>query len=423
MRHGRWAPREVLRYLESRMWSAKSVAMRRLWQEACTTSARRSGRDCAPPPPTTTSALTPRSHEMSTLKTSAAVLDLEFSPYEPELLVATLATGEIVLYRVRRGRYTLTQLSSHMLAENSAVHQLTFSPSIRGLAVAAAADGMVYFVRITGFPRADGAVKPVRTLRAADAAVLRATFSADGKSLFTGGADGAVAEWRVKDLDNIQRKWRDDTCSRGITTVVPWPAPFASDVGLKRRLLLTGAHDGAMRVLDLSSQLRPPYCRQELELHGTVWRLAPLPPLPDGREVEKLGAGSFCAAVHPEVTLDPELQGMLAAAGEGGGRVLIHKQKFEEVFLPRRDGSDIVDWTTSDGVLMDHEGREKQYYWYDLADIEEHGDSRVMAADATAVIDYDPLFKDAGKQRLRRGWRLVTASRDGTMCFWQVYVE
>jgi WD40 repeat protein len=361
---------------------------------------------------------------MAAIKTPSAVLDLVFSQHEPELLIATLATGQIIVYRVRRGRYSIKQQSSHTVAANTPIHMLTFSPSNPTLAVAAAANGLVYFLSITGIPREDDSIQHVQTLRAHSAPVMQATFAADGNTLYTAGEDGVLSEWRIKDLQKIKQMWTDDkTHHRGITTVVPWPAPFASDVGMKRRLLLTGSYDGIMRVLDLSSHLRPPYCRQELPLHGPVWRLAPLPPLPDFEEIDKLGAGSFCAAMHPDVDLDPEQQGMLAAAAQGGGRVLIHKQKFEEVFLPPRDGSDIVSWTTSDGVSMDHEGREKQYYWYDLADIEEHGDSRVLAADATAVIDYDPLFKDAGKQKLRRGWRLVTASRDGTMCFWQVYVE
>ncbi|KAA8894208.1 WD40-repeat-containing domain protein [Sphaerosporella brunnea] len=368
--------------------------------------------------------LRPRLHEMTAVKSPGAVLDLAFSPHEPELLVATLATGQLIAYRVRRGRYKIKQISTHTIAPETPLYSIVFSPGEKTLAAVTAANGQVYLVQLSGFPSENDSIKPVQTIQAHSSRVLRAAFSADGKALYTGGEDGSLSEWSVKHLDKIKHKWGDGSAHEsGITAILPWPAPFASDIGKKRRLLLTGDYDGKLKVLDMSSHVRPPYRRQELELHGVIWRLTPLPALPTYEEVKSLGAGSFCAATNPKVELDPELQGVLAAAGRGGGRVLIHKQKFEDVFLPKRDGSDIVDWTTSDGVKMDYEGREKEYYWYDLADIEEHGDSPVYAGDATAVIDYDPLFKDAGQQKLRRGWRLATASRDGTMCFWQVYVE
>jgi hypothetical protein len=361
---------------------------------------------------------------MSTVRTPAAVLDLAFSPHNPELLVATLATGQIIVYRVRRGQYTIKQMSTHTLAQGTPIYSITFSPTSRTLAAATAANGNALLLNISGIPTEDDSIQPSITIQAHNAPVLRAAFAADGRRLYTAGEDGALTSWSVTNLDRVRQRWTStDEHPKGITALVPWPAPFASDINRRRHALLTGSYDGMFRVLDMSSRTRPPYCRQELDLGGPVWRLSPFPPLPVLKEIDSLGAGTFCAAMHPDVELEHEVQGILAASTKGGGRVLIHKQKFEEVFLPRRDGSDIVNWTTSDGVLMDHEGREKQYYWYDLADIEEHGHSEVYAGDAVAMIDYDPLFKDAGKQRLRRGWRLVSASRDGTICFWQVYIE
>jgi len=366
----------------------------------------------------------PRLHVMTTIKTPGAVLDLVFSPHDPELLLATLSTGLIIAYRTPRGRYTIKQLSTHAISRGNPIHSLTFSPTSRTLAAATTGSGAVFLLNVPASPHSDNEIKTVTTINGHASAVFHCAFSADGKRLYTGDESGVLSSWAVARPATPKQKWTStDQHPKGVTALLPWPAPFASDVGKKLRLLLTGSYDGNMRVLDMSSHVRPPYCRQELDLAGCVWRFAPLPALPVNSEINDLGPGAFCAALHPEVELDPEQQGVLAASTRGGSRVVIHKQKFEEVFLPRRDGSDIVDWTTSDGVKMDHEGREKQYYWYDLADIEEHGDSEVYAGDAVAVIDYDPLFKDAGEQRLRRGWRLVSASRDGTMCFWQVYVE
>ncbi|KAI5800567.1 WD40-repeat-containing domain protein [Pyronema domesticum] len=366
----------------------------------------------------------PRLHEMNSIETPSGVLDLVFSPHKEELLFATLASGEIIAYRVRPGRYTIKEITSFTLAENTPVQSLIFHPSNPTLAAAATSAGTIHLLNIPRNLSSSNAISQISALRAHNAPCLRVRFSADGKRLYSAGEDGVLISWKCTDPENLKQKWTsDDIHHKGITEILPWPAPLACDVNKKRKLLLSGSYDGKMRVMDMSSHVRPPYVRQELDLKGTPWNFAPLPPLPIYEEIKKLGAGVFSAASSPGVELDPEQAGLIVAAGKGGARILIHKQKFEEVFLPRRDGSDIVDWTTSDGVKMDHEGREKQYYWYDLADIEEHGDSKVYATDAVAIVDYDPLFKDAGEQRLRRGWRLCSVSRDGTMCFWQVYIE
>lgn len=365
----------------------------------------------------------PRLHEMAAIKTPSGVLDLVFSPYDPEILLATLTTGEVIFYHVRLGRYTIKQLSTHTLTPHTPIQCLTFSPTST-LAAATCSNGTVHLLQIPRAPTKDNTLTPIATIPAHNAPCIRACFAADGKRLYTAGEDGVLTSWKITDPRNPRQRWTaEDTHDRGITALLVWPAPFAADINKKRRLLLTGSYDHNMRVLDMSSHVRPPYVRQELDLGGTPWRFSPLPPLPLNKEINSLGVGAFTTEANPDVELDIEIGGVLVASGKGGSRILIHKQKFEEVFLPRRDGSDIVDWTTSDGVKMDHEGREKQYYWYDLADIEEHGGSKVYAGDAVAIIDYDPLFKDAGEQRLRRGWRLVSVSRDGTMCFWQVYVE
>lgn len=361
---------------------------------------------------------------MSVIRTPSGVLDLAFSPHEPDLLLATLATGVLIAYRVDRGSYSIQELSRNDISPGTPLHTITFSPVSRNIAAATAANGFVFLLKIPKSPSTDNAIKPLQTIQAHSAPCLRAAFSADGRRLYTAGEDGVLTSWSVTNPANPKQRWTStDEHSRGITALQAWPAPFACDVGKKRRLLLTGSYDGQLRIFDMSMQNRPPFLRQEMDLGGPIWKLAPLPPLPMLSEIDDLGAGAFTPEMHPDVELDPDHVGLLAASWGGGARVLIHKQKFEEVFLPRRDGSGIVDWTTNDGVKMDHEGREKQYWWYDLADIEEHGDSPVYACDAVAIVDYDPLFKDAGKQRLRRGWRLCSVSRDGTLCFWQVYVE
>ena len=361
---------------------------------------------------------------MSVIQTPSAILDLAFSPHEPELLLASLATGELIAYHVGFGGYTIEEISRHMISPGAPLHTIAFSPVSRTVAAATAANGYAYLLKIPRTPFTDSAIKTTQAIQAHSAPCLRAAFSADGRRLYTAGEDGVLTSWSVTNPSNPKQRWSStDAHDCGITALQCWPAPFACDVGKKRRLLMTGSYDGMLRIFDMSMQNRPPFLRQEMDLGGPVWRLAPLPPLPMLSEIDDIGAGMFTSEQHPDVELDPEQAGMIAASAKGGARVLIHKQKFEEVFLPRRDGSGIVDWTTSDGVKMDHEGREKMYWWYDLADIEEHGDSPVYACDAVAIIDYDPLFKDSGKQRLRRGWRLCSVSRDGTLCFWQVYVE
>jgi len=366
----------------------------------------------------------PSLQQMAEIHTSSAVLDIQFSPHDPELLVATLSTGVVNFYRIRYGTYRILQLSAHTLSKGTPINAFAFSPTNPSLAAVALSNGSVGLLSIPSDPRSNDSIEVLNTLQGHSAPVLRCIFSVDGKRLYTAAEDGTLISWSTTNPRQSKIRWQDtSTHRRGITSLMTWPAPGAADIRAKRRALLTGSYDHMFRVLDMSGQNRPPMTVQDIDLKGVPWRLSPLPPLPTYKEIKKLGAGVFSADANPNVELDKEIGGLLAAAGKGGARVLIHKQKFEDVFLPRRDGSDIIDWKTSDGVLMDHEGREKKYYWYDLADIEEHGDARVCATDAVAVIDYDPLFRDSGKQRLRRGWRLCSVDREGVMHFWQVYIE
>lgn len=299
---------------------------------------------------------------MTVIPTPSAVLDLQFSPHDPAILVATLATGALAFYRIRWGKYTAKPLSMHNLAQGAPINQFAFSPTNPNLAAAAMGNGNTLLLEIPSkIPTEDNSLKIITTLQCAQASVLRCTFSVDGKRLYTASEDGLIISWSTNKVPKIKQRWSDNSVhSRGVTELIPWPAHGNPDIGAKRRALLTGSYDHKFRVLDMSLQNRPPLCTQEIDCEGIVWRLSPLPPLPAESETKNLPGGIFCAAQHPDVELDKEQVGVLASSAKGGGRVLIHKQKFEEIFLPRRDGSDIVDWKTSDGVLMDHEGREKK---------------------------------------------------------------
>lgn len=369
---------------------------------------------------------------MTTIDTPAGVLDLQFSPHDPAIFVATLASGAVMFYRLRQGRYTAKPLSVHNIARGTPIHAFAFSPTNPGMAAAALGNGTTLLLQIPDgkVPTENDTLQPFPNgilQQGTGSRVFRTIFSVDGKRLYTGCESGTVVSWACNkpQTKGVRERWRDSKVhAKGITELIVWPAAGNADVGSKRRALLTGSGDKMFRVLDMSLQNRPPLVVQDMDLEGPVWRYATLPPLPKLEDVKKVGAGMFLPAQHPDVSLDPEFGGLVAAAGSGGGgRLLIHKQKFEEIFLPRRDGSDIVDWKTSDGVLMDHEGREKKYWWYDLADIEEHEGGEVVAVEAVGIVDYDPLFKDAGEQRLRRGWRVCSIDRGGRLCFWQAYVE
>lgn len=364
----------------------------------------------------------PTLQEMASISVPAAVLDLQFSPHDPEVLAVALSNGTVAVYRVRRGSYRARHLSTQTLARDTPIHHVLFSPTNGQQAAAGLANGTTLVLEVS---RDHTTWRTVSTIPADGSRVHRIAFSVDGRRLYTATADGTLTSYATSNPRSPRQRWSDSSTHTkgGITALLPWPAPAAGDIGHKRRALLTGSRDGRFRVLDMSLGNRPPLTTQTLELQGTPWRLAPLPALPALDEVKALGAGVFSAAAHPDVELEREHVGVLACAAKGAARVLIHKQKFEDVFLPKRDGSDIVDWKTQDGVKMDAEGREKQYWWYDLADIEEHDGEHVWAGDAVAMIDYDPLFRDGGDQRLRRGWRLCSADRSGGIIFWQVYVE
>lgn len=366
---------------------------------------------------------------MAAADTPSSVTDLKFSPHEPEILLAATVTGEILIFEVENQKCSIELLSTHHLFEQSTpITSIEFSPTDSSRFSVSTTGGSVVLVKMPEDYEQGDSCKIRQNIQAHSKPVGAVTFTRDGKGLYTAGEDNKLSAWALGKRGPRQ-SWEDrDSHDDGITTVINWPDFRGADKDQKRKLLLTGSYDGIFRVLDLSHGWTPPPVVQEEDLEGGIWRITPLPPLPKLEEIDDIGVGVWSAEAHPRVPTDPEFVGVIASCMSAGSRLLVQKQKFEELFLEGDDNGkerpyDFAHFTV-DGVPKDWYGREREYYWYNVANFQEEHEGKCYASAAVAIIDYDPLFKDSGKQRLRRGWRIASTSfKDKNLSFWHVYVE
>ena len=149
---------------------------------------------------------------MSSLTVNSAVLDIQFSLHDRNLMAVTLASGHLNFYKTRSGRYTAKLLGSHPIAPGSPVHSFSFSPTNPDIACASLANGTALLLSIT--PPTE-APETIHTLQGSSR-VLHTAFSVDGKRVYLATASGIVTSFSTS---TGKQRWTDDNASRGLRWV------------------------------------------------------------------------------------------------------------------------------------------------------------------------------------------------------------
>ncbi|KAF3920761.1 hypothetical protein ABW20_dc0102695 [Dactylellina cionopaga] len=402
--------------------------------------------DAAFPPDEPRKKIIPNMFIVDEIKTPASVMDLCWSTSDPEILLATTSDGEFLVLQVTIGGRSsrIELLSSHRISSpGTIITCIASSPAANDIIAAGISDGTVVIFSLPDELEEDDQVEIIRQFRPhSEAPVLTICFSNDGKELFVGDNKANVSCWKIgrsaKHQPEIQ--WADDSTfvdGDAVTKLLAWPTERSPKNTIPRRrpLLLAGCDDGLLRITDLTEkQVIPPpltqeaniFDRSEKDLDGGIWDIALLPPLPRKSRIDDVEVGVFTPADYPDIPTDPDENGILVSCLEAGARVFVQREEFMDVFL--RDPEAIRDKTEEEldeekGTEKDWFNRERQFEWYNVVEFKEH-QGRCFAGSAVAFVDYDPIFKEAGVQRKRRGWRLLTTSfEDKKVHIWQVYAD
>ncbi|KAI5789640.1 WD40-repeat-containing domain protein [Peziza echinospora] len=391
--------------------------------------------DSAFPPDPTRKKYVPDLKLIKTFETSASVMDVVFAPGDMELLIAVTAVGSIIFFDVPTFSDSIKRLSiQDPFPDHPAILSVACSLSHPSLFGCALINGNVALFE---FKHSDSGISctPKQHFQAHQGAARAIKFALKSQRLYTGGDDCVLRAWSLS--SNSFRPtlaWQEDQShDSAITTIQAWPYIHAGDKDRKRKLLLTGTSDGKFRAFDLSERIRPPPLIQTLDLgKEAIWRLDPLPALPVLEDLEKVKNGAFSQyTCGVQVKVDPQHAGLVCSTFDGVSRVLLQRQKFSSVFILKRD-PDGKEGTpeefdrknrTKDGVEKDWYGREKEFEWYNVVEFKEH-EGKVSCGSGVPLIDLDSIYKTAGKQNKRRGFRICSASLDDQkLCFYQVHVD
>jgi WD40 repeat protein len=391
------------------------------------------------PPDPPNKKLVPDLKKVHEIDTDAAVVAVQWSPHDPEILLATLANGSIIVVNVRMGRKPRMEiLSTHFLpsVKGHVALSICFSPRDDDHVAFTYTDGSVVIASVD-----DDSIEELQAFKPhGDKPMLSCGYSSDGKKLYVSDSAGMISSWFVRRKAGLKLEWvegdiHDDT--DGVPTLVVWPPHDGANLKKARRLLLTGALDGKMRVLDLGDDQVPPPMKQELDMFyitddkpdGGIWKLDALPALPRIKDLEKMDVGVFSSYESPDIECDYNEVGIVVSGLEGGCRIMVQRPEFSDVHLPELDeeGKPIFKEeeksTTADGVEKDWYGREKRMEWYNVIEFSEN-EGKSFASSATAFVDWDSIFKEEGKQNKRRGWRVVTTSfEDRKLAIFHIYVD
>ncbi|KAF3941767.1 hypothetical protein ABW19_dt0202858 [Dactylella cylindrospora] len=381
------------------------------------------------------------------VKTPASVIDLCWSTSDPEILLATTTDGKLLVFQVTVGGRSshIEPLSFHRISLSSnLITCVASSPAANDVFAAGLSDGTVSLFSLPDDLEEDDQIKVIREFRphGAGSPILSICFSNDGQELFVGDNKANVSSWYISRSakSKPEMQWVDDETfvdGDAVTSLISWPTERSPKNTIPRRrpLLLAGCDDGILRITDLTEkQVIPPpltqeaniFDRTEKDLDGGIWDLALLPPLPQRSKLDEMDVGVFTPAAHPNIPTDPDENGLLVSCLEAGARVFVQREEFMDVFI--RDPEKTKDKTEEEldeekGIEKDWFNRERQFEWYNVAEFKEHK-GRCFSGSAVAFVDYDPIFKEDGQQRKRRGWRLLTTSfEDRKVHIWHVYAD
>lgn len=216
----------------------------------------------------TSKTLTPslrKRKQINTLPTPYAILDIHFSPHDPNLLAVAASTGRLDLFRFDPATSELQPEKQLQLFDPEIlVLSLAWHPVHANLIGVTVSSGEVYLVDVSSAAE-DKAIELLKH----ELEAWTLAFSPDGNAVFSGGddaclrfADGVVGAAAAE--DGVGAQWCDRrTHGAGVTAILPLNEDDVT---------ITGSYDDCIRVVKTVKVGRKQVLAEE-NLEGGVWRL------------------------------------------------------------------------------------------------------------------------------------------------------
>lgn len=233
---------------------------------------------------------------ISSYKTSGAILDLKFSPYDNTLLVSCHSTGNVMVWRCKivSGSIELTLLHDQQIfSTDTLITSLNFSPGKPNLILLTLTTGESLLISIDNLKISD----PLLFTTKHDLECWTGAFGSQGllsNVVFTGGDDFLLIAHDIREPDFAPSIFKATKIhDAGVVSILPSTVTHngVGDWNLQNPYLLwTGSYDDCLRSLDLRVMSPqelipgiPPLTKTKLNLGGGVWRLIPSPKANDNR--------------------------------------------------------------------------------------------------------------------------------------------
>src|SRR5690606_33414206 len=188
-----------------------------------------------------------------------AVLDLQFSPHDPTLIVLPQSHGLITFFTLTADGTLTHLLTSQVLEPETLLLSCAYHPSDPTILSTTLNTGEVAILKLQG-----SAVGVHNRFQPHNLEVWTSAFSPDGSVLYTGADDGYLV---ASDWEDGLALWMDTKShSAGVTAILPLEESID---GLEARLI-TGSYDERIRLISVKPRRR--IISDEL-LGGGVWRL------------------------------------------------------------------------------------------------------------------------------------------------------
>lgn len=231
-------------------------------------------------------------HDIATVTSHAAILDIAFSPHVLTLFVACTSTGTLDFYELdtERGNIVLSQ-SVQAFDSSLLILDVVFHPSRADCLGVTLSDGRVCLVRLPttiakGFRESIRPVNPIELSKEHVVEVSRHELEAwtlevghDGQTIFSGGDDCQFRCASIPMSDEHAKsttRWSDRKLhGAGVTAILPLQSP-SGRAKPQETFVLTGSYDDHVRLIKLPDMqiVKRAQVLAEENLGGGVWRLA-----------------------------------------------------------------------------------------------------------------------------------------------------
>ncbi|KAL8695401.1 MAG: hypothetical protein Q9218_000160 [Villophora microphyllina] len=219
---------------------------------------------------------------LQTLHVPFAVLDLRFSPHEPDIFAIATSTGTVHLFSFNpKSDSPLAQTEAFNVAEASTgilVLSLTWAPFSPSLLALTLSDGAIAVLDI----KKGTVIFKVAQAHSLEAWVVVWSRRKETTALYTGGDDSAICCHRFKEDSRVDPAPQDPSVDSvmlrdskihgaGVTAILPFWVDHND-----AEILLTGSYDEYVRVLRVAPGSLRPKVLAETRLNGGVWQLRQL---------------------------------------------------------------------------------------------------------------------------------------------------